>query len=157
MILEFFIQSTDHNVVDVFGFPAEAGMEKVWCCLCKMLNLTDQHGFQNENRSSTSCLSDICRGHWEATGHSRFWNQDLDTISKGQGSPKWHLGYICLFPVKQWEQNALSSLEPPQSGLDDGRLSSLLYEDSSFCTSLRTVLFKCFTSWKSIVAHNFYL
>lgn len=42
VISEFFIKSTNHNVVHVFGFPAEAGMEKNFVLsLCKMLNLID--------------------------------------------------------------------------------------------------------------------
>lgn len=42
MISEFFIESANHNVVHVFGFPAEAGMKKNFVLsLCKMLNLID--------------------------------------------------------------------------------------------------------------------
>lgn len=68
----------------MFGCLVKAEMEKSFVIsLCKMLNLTDQHGFWNENKKSTRCLSDICRGHWDATGHSRFWNWEFLTNSKG--------------------------------------------------------------------------
>lgn len=42
VISDFFMKSTNHNVVYVFGFPAEAGIEKNFVLsLCKMLNLID--------------------------------------------------------------------------------------------------------------------
>lgn len=46
MTQKFLIKSENHNVVDVFEFSAEAGIEKSFVSsLYKMLNLTDKHGF----------------------------------------------------------------------------------------------------------------
>ena len=46
MTQKFLIKSENHNVVDVFEFSAEAGIEKSFVSsLYKMLNLTDKHRF----------------------------------------------------------------------------------------------------------------
>lgn len=62
VISEFFVKSTNHNVVHVFGFPAEAGMEKNFVfSLCKMLNLIDAG-------MKTKDPLDVCQILAEVTG-----------------------------------------------------------------------------------------
>lgn len=81
-----FIKSTNHNVVDVFRFPAEAGIgESFLLSLYKMLNVTDQHGFRNANRSFTRCkiFAGVVRRPLDIPG-----SETGSLVCKGQGSPE---------------------------------------------------------------------